>query len=262
MEPLDAPNYAEYINRVFSAQIDRPVLAFPEWPDAYNGFKRWSPRQIEVLADKAATHYVAQGLNVRRKGEPPLLVAIHTPGTLEWAATFFTLLRMGHSVLVLSARLPDDVVTALLQKAGCETIIHERALSLDQHVQLIPIVSSARLLQDSQYQKGLACDTNVIDPDVDISQICHSSGSTGIPKLFPSTHKEAMSNLRFMTTLANPKVAWLASALYNIVGLRMLMGCLARGAPVYYDNDQLPFTTDGLILVMKEIQPEEVFLTP
>ena len=64
------------------------------------------------------------------------------------------------------------------------------------------------------------------------------------------------------TILREAKVGYIASALYNAVGLRMLMLSLVRGRPVYYDNDRLPFTSDGLLSVIKEIRPQHTVLTP
>ena len=262
MEPLDTSNLAEYINRAVSKGHNRPVLGFPAWPDAYNGFKTWSAQDLGTLADRSATFYAAYGLKARQKGESPLLVAIFAPGTIEWAATFFALARMGHAVLVLSSRLPDDVVAALLQKAGCRTIIHERHLELGMPVVSIPMISSTRLSQNARVDGQIVCDVSVIDVEADVCHVCHSSGSTGIPKLFPLTHQETTEKIRNGAAMWTSKGGWVASALYNVVGLRMLISCLVIEHPIYYDNDRLALTTDGLVSVMNELQPQQTWLTP
>lgn len=61
----------------------------------------------------------------------------------------------------------------------------------------------------------LECDPAVIDPERDIAWIPHSSGSTGIPKLFHTTHAHAMRELRLIRDPLFPnKSAWVASAVY------------------------------------------------
>ena len=169
---------------------------------------------------------------------------------------------MGHSILVLSARLSDAVVEALLEKSGCQTIICERALHIDASFSQIPIVSAQRLQGEAKPESDLVCDPDSVDADLDVCCTAHSSGSTGVPKLFPATHDELMKFLRSARWAYAPARSWLASALYNIVGLRMMMACLSRSTPVFYDNDRLSFSTEGLLSVMEEIQPEEIFVTP
>ncbi len=263
MDPVQAANFTEYVNLAVAKEDDRPVLGFPKVSDAYGGFKTWSPRGLGTLAGRAAAHYSAYGLKARRTGEPPLVVAILAPATLEWAATFFAIIRMGHTVLVLSTRLADDTVTALLEKADCRAIIHERNLQLGTSVTAMPIVSSERLSEELEISQDLVCDPSVIDAQGDLCYICHSSGSTGVPKLFPLTHEDTMGKVvRPPTLLRSPKVAYIASALYNAFGVRMLMLCLVRGYPVYYDNDRLPFTADGLETIFMETQPQMAVFTP
>lgn len=263
MDSREAENFVEYINSAFARNDDRPALGFPERKDSYNGFKTWSPRELGMLADRAAAHYSAFGIKARRQGEPALLIAILAPADIEWAATFFAITRMGHAALLLSNRLPDDTVAALLKKANCRTIIHERNLQLGMTVIAIPVISSERLAEEVEPAPHLVCDPSIIDPKVDLCHISHSSGSTGVPKLFPMTHEDTIIRVtRPNIFLKNAKVAYVASALYNAFGLRMLMLCLVRGSPVYYDNDRLPFTTAGILSVIKEIRPQYAIFTP
>ena len=195
MDPLGASNFAEYVNLALARNDDSPAVGFPERKDSYNGFKTWSTRGLEMLADQAALYYSAFGLKARRKGEPPLLIAILAPAAIEWAATFFAITRMGHATLLLSNRLPDDTIAALLKKADCGTIIHERKLQLGTNVVAVPIISSERLVEEVEAVSGLVCDPSIIDAKVDLCHICHSSGSTGIPKLFPLTHEDTMTKV-------------------------------------------------------------------
>lgn len=70
----------------------------------------------------------------------------------------------------------------------------------------------------------LQCDPAVIDPEQDIAWIPHSSGSTGIPKLFKTSHAQAMRELRLIRAPFFPsKSNWVASALY--VSSFCLMAC-------------------------------------
>lgn len=93
MDPLDAPDQAEYTRLAFEIE-PREVLAFPEGPFATSGFKYYTNHELAQLTAKAGAHYISQGLKPRRKGDRPLVVAIYAAGTIEWLATFYALVRL------------------------------------------------------------------------------------------------------------------------------------------------------------------------
>ena len=88
------------------------------------------------------SYYSAYVLKARRKGGSPLLIAILAPATIEWAATFFAITRMGHASLLLSNRLPDDTDRSFVERrqtAG--RLSMSRNLQLGMTVVAVPIVS-------------------------------------------------------------------------------------------------------------------------
>lgn len=90
MDPLEAPDQAEYTRRAFNVGL-RTVLAFPEEPYSQTGFKYYTNHELRQLTAKAADHYVSHGLKARRKGDSPLVIGIYAAGTIEWVVTFYAL---------------------------------------------------------------------------------------------------------------------------------------------------------------------------
>lgn len=59
------------------------------------------------------------------------------------------------------------------------------------------------------------CDPAIINPEKDMAWIPHSSGSTGIPKLFKETQAHVMRVMRMLRDPLFPsKSSWVASAAY------------------------------------------------
>lgn len=109
-------------------------------------------------------------------------------------------------------------MSALLDKAQCDMLIHGRRPELDTTapVVTIPICSLTEPREPATANPvQLECDPAVIDPERDMAWIPHSSGSTGIPKLFKLTHAHAMRELRMLRPIFHPsKNTWVASAVY------------------------------------------------
>ena len=87
----NASNVAEYLTRAFAAEEQHQVLGFPRDAASRTGFRYFTPEELGSLTHKAAAHYIGHGLQLRRKGEKPLVVGVWGPGTIEWVATFFAI---------------------------------------------------------------------------------------------------------------------------------------------------------------------------
>lgn len=257
---------AEYINRELSRPPDGAVLALPSKPDGYANFRHYSVTELRHFADKAAEHLIAHGVPVRQQGQPPLTVGIFAAGTISWAASCYAILRMGHTVLVLSSRLTDDAVSTLLEKAHGDAVLfgsRKPELQTTKAVRAIPI-STAEQLETELQSTNLQCQNGVINPKQDVATIVHSSGSTSLPKLLPRTHETVTGELTgTLASLWSGEIrVWIASAFYNSFGFLMMLCCLTRQQPLFYDNDLLPFTPDGLIAVMREGRFHFAAVTP
>lgn len=69
--------------------------------------------------------------------------------------------------------------------------------------------------------EDLLCDPTVVDGQ-DEAFICHSSGSTGIPKLFSTRHATIPAELKHIRPMFGHTIDdWIASAPYNVAGLRV-----------------------------------------
>lgn len=165
---------------------------------------------------------------------------------------------MGHSVLVLASRISGEVVDALMKKGNGDFVIHDedRSANILSPEQGIPIVTRDQLNSSTTTPPQPLCESGAIDPDKDVATITHSSGSTGIPKLFPVCHGESVEKCRVLKAfiIAGGR-EWIASAVYNSVGQRLSMAALTRSDPLIYDNDRVPVTADALVTTMKECRP-------
>lgn len=86
----DARTWAEYFDIATDTGSDKPVLAFPSGRSAGTGFTYYTPSQLKQLTNRAAGLYVDAGLQPRKQGETPLVIALFGYGTIEWAV------RLGH----------------------------------------------------------------------------------------------------------------------------------------------------------------------
>ena len=174
---------------------------------------------------------------------------------------------MGHAVLILSSRLPDAAVSALVDKSGCDALLHgEHRPQIDaaQEVKMLEMLS-AEQLDRVLVTDDARCNPKIINLDEDVVFITHSSGSTSLPKLFPVTHAGTATKLRpeWLATIApRDKRLYMASAFYNIVGFWSMITCVNKAEPTIYDNDVFPFTSGSLISSLKETQPHWARVSP
>lgn len=165
----------------------------------------------------------------------------------------------------MSPRLSDIVLAQLAEKGHTDVVISDRTIDTLAS-RTIPVFTT-RNPQDhapAPYN-DLICDPSVVDVDQDVAWMAHSSGSTGIPKLFPTKHRRALFELGPLRSKLSPKVSsWISSAPYNTVGLRLMNFCLTKedGALMYFDNDRAPFTADGLTRFLLEARPRAIWVTP
>ena len=170
---------------------------------------------------------------------------------------------MGHTALVLSSRLSGDVAEALMRKAHGDVLLCSPSSSpkSKDSFRSIPFVSTEQLEETTVPTTRTQCGAAVIDEN-DLAWISHSSGSTGLPKLFEDSHSRGLDRLRRSSSFFPPERRdWVASAVYNAVGLRMLLISVVKKQPLVFDNDRLPFTSEGLLGVLEEVRPDVAYMT-
>ncbi|KAK4896327.1 hypothetical protein LTR27_005850 [Elasticomyces elasticus] len=94
------------------AAKDLPIISYPSFGISYVAF---TPTQIDRLADKAASYYEAFIHRWTSSDEPVQVLALLGPSTFAYFITLLALSRLGHSVLLLSTRLPLAARVSLLQ---------------------------------------------------------------------------------------------------------------------------------------------------
>ncbi|KPI36809.1 uncharacterized protein AB675_11823 [Cyphellophora attinorum] len=228
---------------------------------------------------RAAAKYVAYGVTPRKEGEGPKVVGLWARGGREWAASFFAIVRMGHTVVIISPRLVDQYVLDLLERSGAEFVVspspppttsptanrnakpnglaapggggiltttpHNNPDKSNCTIKHIPIITPSELssLHGSLPSDGdLFSNPATISP-TDTAYQTHSSGSTSTPKLLASSQLKAVRTLQISLEHYPPsRSRWFASAFYMTVGLRGLIQTLYAEAPVFFEGDELPLT--------------------
>ena len=223
-------------------------------------FHYYTAGEMGKLANKAMSYYLDQGLKPRNQGESPV-VGIFAAATIEWAATFFALVKLGFTPLALSRQLSTTAILALLSQSHCKAVILESTTgeTMETLVRKVEIVPEVYLTTAKEPEQTSACIGSVPD----FAFITHSSGSTGLPKLFYMSQKDTV--VRTATAARHPVAknsVFITSALYNSAGLNFLLAALTKSTTTYYYNDRLAYTANGLIELLKQAKPDFAIFFP
>jgi acyl-coenzyme A synthetase/AMP-(fatty) acid ligase len=256
-------NFAEYLETSFRDDLQRKIIAFPDGHQATSGFRYYTKKELVDLSHKAAAYLMSNGIPIRTAGEPPLRVTLLAYGTIEWVACFYAIVRMGHSIVNLSPRLPEDYVHGLLAKSKTDILVTDRLEQLSPKLHSIAMPSEAEILeQPLKPEAELFCPHTVIQPD-DIFIVLHSSGSTSVPKLFPMKQREWLGRVANIRKILQPSMsAWNASATYNFGGLIVLSLAPSHKAVTYLENDRTNFTHETALDFFRESKPNYLSITP
>ena len=172
---------------------------------------------------------------------------------------------MGYTVLILSSRLSREVVEILVENAHADVLIYEPELWPNgaPFDSVLPIVTSEQLEPFHAMTQLTVCEEGTIDTDTDVVSIVLSSGSTGVPKLLPNTHKLSVQKSQWVAKyiMTPSKRQWIAATVYNSVGLGWATALLYRTSPVIFDHDRVPVTAEDLIATIREFRPQSTFTT-
>ena len=260
---------ADYISKCALLEHQIPILAFPMHEEAYGDFEKFTAMEINDLADRAAVLLIREGLT-QLSEEITVTITLLGQGSVQYVATFLALAKLGYSVLVMSPRLSAPTVVALLAKTESRFIMFTGKMEAKMEevqalrdVRTLPIVTRAKLYFDGVHFQPPNYDTTIWSNGSKVAFIWHSSGSTGMPKVFPVTHKTIMNRLRFAAKAPYfGKPLFLTSSVYNSAGSTMALLALCNAETTYYYNDFLPYTAEGLTKVMQEARPHTVLAVP
>lgn len=263
---------ADFIHRFGKSPYQSPVLAFAQDEGLSSLFETYTACEANVLADKAARYYVGQGL-LHLEEEKSVTVALWGPGDAEYMATFLGLTKLGYTLFLMSPRLSIPTAAALLDKTACNLVLHSETLASNtneiqrfRQICALPLVTRSQLHQCARL--ATSTETTIYNPSYwtqssKVGFIWHSSGSTGVPKVFNMDQKSILARLR--SAAKNPyfgKRVFITSSLYNSAGSTFMLKALADSESVYYYNDHLPYTPEGLTEVLVESQPQAIIIVP
>jgi thioester reductase-like protein len=236
---------------------DTPIAAYPTSaaPDSY---QRHTARQLDEYATRAAHRY-REVFGQRERNAPPRVVALLAASDLDYLVALFALGRLGLTPLLLSTRLSPEAIVSLLEKTGCDEIVHSKSYrdKIDAVSALRPVKAA---LLCSDYKTGPVDEIRVdLDPDFETSTACnilHSSGSTGFPKPIRNIHKNYIYNASFNLGLRG----FITLPLFHNHGLSSFLRALYSGKVIYFYDPNLPLSARQLTAVFKHLGSElEIF---
>ncbi|KAF7169920.1 hypothetical protein CNMCM5623_002471 [Aspergillus felis] len=227
----------------------------------------YTPHQIIRLAHDAATFYQHRGIPRREDGGEPKVIGLQASSTIEWVVTFVALLQMGHTIFAVAPTLSEEVTAKLLEKAACRYLISESfgPGTSQLPAQTIPLAS----VEEVSAEKASTKSTGNADRSSDwattgaseVVFIVHSSGTTGLPKLIPKTHRELMMALNSLPPSAGLSV-FVGSSFYYMVGIFTVLMSFMKTRPAFYANEKLPLSSEIYRQLLEEARPNIAYFVP
>ena len=211
-------------------------------------------------------HNITRPLLTSSKDENKV-VALSGPSDLDYVVSLFSLSRLGYTVLLLSPRLASNAVLSLLRETSCNIILHPDSA---HHVSVIAkvladkSVTTINMMHRSDYDRP-SCTSPRFNREVDkksetskVAMICHSSGSTGLPKPIYQHHGRIIARLpRGAGTRDFSTFPW-----YHSWGNKVCVNTMFMRKTMYLWSSNQPMTADGLIQVLEAVKPGVLHAVP
>jgi acyl-CoA synthetase (AMP-forming)/AMP-acid ligase II len=177
--------------RTVDALIRRRALLHPHdhavsYPSSGTTFQDYTLRQLDVFAWRVAKHYETQ-LPVRKSSaEKPAVVALLGPSNLEYLITMLALSKLGHTVLLVSTRIPQVAIESLLNVTGSSALVVdekflETATKVQENVAVEILPIAARDVFEFPIDAHGDTRLDGLDPEIEtnnVAFIIHSSGKS------------------------------------------------------------------------------------
>lgn len=177
--------------RTVDGLLRRRALLHPHdhavsYPSSGTTFVDYTTQQLDVFAWRVAKHY-EERLPVRKSStETPAAVALLGPSNLEYLITKLALSKLGHTVLLLSTRIPQVAIESLIKATAAEALVVdarylEIATQVQQTIPTIQLLEVARR-EVFEFPVEMHADTQLdsrLDAEIEagyIAFIIHSSG--------------------------------------------------------------------------------------
>lgn len=218
--------------------LSDPPLAFGD------GTRRaaFSIAELDALADTWACRYLDRGVRPRDR------VAVFIEDSFEDQLHLAALARIGAIAVVVNGRMPVDVALGLMARAdpvGLYTDAGHLELLAGRHREL-PGLRWTLTAEDAA-DAGDPGDSALPDKaryrhdDADPVFLCHSSGTTGNPKLVTWTHRQSVAGARFrLATQPEPEDSLLlcAAPLSHGAAIAVTSFALLAGMPIVALGDR------------------------
>ncbi|WP_331770225.1 AMP-binding protein (plasmid) [Embleya sp. NBC_00888] len=212
---------------------------------------------LDALADAWACHYLDRGVRPRDR------VAIYIEDSFEDHVHLAALARIGAIAVLVNGRMPPELALGLMDRAdpvGLYTDPAHLELLAGRHRELPGLrwthtradaagLAGAEPPDKARYRHG----------DNDPIFLCHSSGTTGRPKLVTWTHRQSVAGTRFrLATQPEPDDSLLlcAAPLSHGAAIAITFFALAAGLPVVSSADR---SAAGLSRAAAAHRPTTIF---
>ncbi|KXX82807.1 L-aminoadipate-semialdehyde dehydrogenase large subunit [Madurella mycetomatis] len=186
----------------------------------------------------------------------------------------FALMSLGVPPLVLSPRLPPVAIGALLQQTGATSFIVSQRLSEPAKPALGALAAKGIATRvanpyESFYEKGAdAAAVPLFEPPEDVDDVIlllHSSGTTGLPKPIPLTHRQllfAVNCHKFDTEEQAQGLNLSTLPLFHGFGLVAPGLSMSAGKTALYPvSDGIPSAL-SIVKLIKETNPKSMMTVP
>lgn len=110
----------ELLRRRARTSPDRVIVAYPKHGIVCTNY---TYRQLDVFAFRVAKHLEAFIPSRRSSAEKRSVVAMLGPSNLEYLATLQALIKLGHTILFLSTRIPAPAIASLVKDTGASHVL-------------------------------------------------------------------------------------------------------------------------------------------
>ena len=251
------------IDELICQRAEQPGCNEPIFAYASSGteYLDYTPKQLNELANKAASFYAGKIPRRRHSDAPLQVIALLGASHIGYLATVLGISRLGHTVLFLSTRISDEAYTFLLSNTKATTILVDHAYEKTANAvqSRLPTLKISSICTASQLQlepsRLLSTRCTGEREQSNTAWIIHSSGSTSLPKPIYQTHKAALKNYSNGFKLCG----FVTLPLFHAHGLSCTFRAIYAKKKIYMYNANLPLANQHLIKTLKDHRDIRIF---
>ena len=175
--------------------------AFPDavivsYPSTGIEYVDYTAKQLDTFAYRVGSHYQNTLPSRKSSSEKPMVVGLLGPSNFDYLVTMLALIKLGHTILFLSTRIPAEAVESLMKTTGAQFLLADsRHLETAQQAvassgrPVLEIASKSVFDVPVDAHGDTALDAD-LDPSVETGNnvyIIHSSGTQPFVLQFPQS---------------------------------------------------------------------------